>query len=150
MAHEPNRSTSDVQVRSGSFTIAWILLAVAVVVNIVAFFLNWYDRPWFDEVIHAYTLFALTSLVGLHLYGNALTGYRWHKPLLVFTLLCVGLALGVFWEWGEWAYDHLFGPKSTIQGKTDTLVDLIMDGIGGLIAGLTMLGALHRSDSRRS
>lgn len=138
---------STAKVRTGSYTIAWILVLIAAALNIVAYFLNWYEMAYFDEAIHAYTFFSLTLLVSLFLYGVSISGYPRHKALLVLTVLCVGLALGVFWEWGEWAFDHLSGPSSTIQGKWDTQTDLLMDGAGALLAALILLVTLKRPDA---
>ena len=130
----------------GSYTVAWVLLAVAAVVNTVGLLLGWFERwAWFDEVTHAYSFFAMALVAGLHLYGPSGIADGRHKALLVFTVLCVGLALGVVWEWGEWAYDHLSGPKNAILGKSDTLTDLIMDGIGAAAAGVLMVAMMRRS-----
>lgn len=135
------------RVRSGGRALAWVLVAIAAALNIAGFVLNWYDRPWFDEAIHAFSLFAFTLLAAIYLYGRALAGYPRHKLLLVLTILCVGLALGVVWEWGEAAYDHLSGPKSTIKGKYDTQMDLLMDAVGALVAGLLMLALVRRTEA---
>lgn len=131
--------------KTGSYAFAWALLAAAVALSTAALFLGWYERwHWFDEVIHAFSFFAATLLLSLYMYGDALTGYLRHRLVLMFAVLCVGLALGVFWEWGEWAYDHLSGKQNVIKGKADTLTDLIMDGLGALAAGLVMFGLLRR------
>ncbi len=66
----------------------------------------------------------------------------------------VGLALtaGVVWEMLEWASDSLVG--TTFQrGNTDTMIDLVVDGLGGLGAGLVwskrrLAAALFRDNGR--
>ena len=144
--HHSHDSADGARARGGSFGLAWALVAVALVVSVVGYFLNWYQRfAYFDEAIHAFSFFSITLLTGLYLYGDALTGYARHKVLLVFTLLCVGLAMGVVWEWAEWGYDRLLADQSNaIKGKADTLADLLVDGAGALAAGIVMLALLRR------
>ena len=112
-----NKTATGTRPKMGGYLLAWLLIAIAIAVNIAGYYFNWYGHTVFDEAIHGFTFFALTLLIGLYLYGTALTGYSLHKATLVFTVFCVGLSMGVFWEWGEWAYDHLAGPQGTIQGK---------------------------------
>ncbi len=45
------------------------------------------------------------------------------------------------WEVAEWAYDEMVRPNA-IRGKTDTIIDLIMDALGALAAGFACLGTL--------
>ena len=63
--------------------ICWCLVAVAVAGNAAGYWMNLYERlGWFDEVIHFYTMFSLSLLVGLALYDPMLTGRRRHPILL--------------------------------------------------------------------
>lgn len=58
--HAPMRTSSN-------RAIAWVLVAIAAVVNIAAYIFNWYIQFWwFDEVIHAYSIFALTLVLALY------------------------------------------------------------------------------------
>jgi hypothetical protein len=41
----------------------------------------------------------------------------------------------VIWEVAEWAYDQVV-PENAILGKEDTIIDLIMDTIGAVAAGV--------------
>ena len=121
---------------SGSHMGAWVLIGLAVVVNIAGYLLNLYQRWfWFDEVLHGFTILAITYALGLWLYGAVLTGARSHPVLLIVVVACVGLAVGALWEVAEWGYDRWFAPGNLIKGKTDTIVDLVMDTIGAVIAG---------------
>ncbi len=140
--HNPARA---VRVRSGSHAVAWLLLVVAVGVATVGATLGWSDRwVWYDEAIHVFSFFAITLLAALYLYGAAMGGYPRHKLLMVFTVVCVAVTLGVAWEWAELAYDRVTGRESVIKGKFDTLLDLVMDGLGGAIAGMLMLAMFGR------
>ena len=121
---------------SGSHMGAWVLIGLAVVVNIAGYLLNLYQRwAWFDEVLHGFTILAITYALGLWLYGAVLTGARSHPVLLIVVVACVGLAVGALWEVAEWGYDRWFAPSNLIKGKTDTIMDLVMDTIGAVVAG---------------
>ncbi len=119
----------------GNRIIAWWLLAIAVLANIAGYVFNLYRQfVWFDEVVHAYTIFAITLVLALFLYGAALTGAGDHTLLLVLVIASVGLALGALWEVAEWAYDQVVSGNA-IKGKTDTIIDMIVDTLGALVAG---------------
>ncbi len=116
--------------------VAWGLLAIAVLANIAGYLWNLYDRFWwFDEVVHGYTSFALTLALGLVLYGAVLTGVHRHRLPLILAIAGLGLAVGALWEVAEWAYDQVV-PADAILGKRDTIIDLIMDTIGAVAAGV--------------
>lgn len=100
------QSAEELNVSTADRWVAWGLLAGAVVGNISGYTANLYSR-WsaFDEVIHAYTIMAITVLLGLWAYGDVLTGFRRHAFLLIVTIGPFGLALGALWEVAEWLYD---------------------------------------------
>jgi len=143
------RSTSDKRAMSttpGNRTIAWVLLGIAVAANIGGYVFNWYTKfVWFDEAIHAYTIFALTLVLALFAYGAVLTGAHTHAFLLVVVIASIGLAIGGLWEVAEWLYDMLLTRQNTIKSVPDRLIDLVMDTIGGVIAGWVALRMLKRS-----
>ncbi len=93
--------------------------------------------------MHSYFSFALTLVLALYAYGALLTGRRRHEVLLVLTLAGLGLALGTLWEMVEWVYDLLVATDA-IQDKTDTMIDLSMDALGGVIAGFVSLRMLGK------
>lgn len=118
-------------------TIVWVFLAIALLVNIAGYAWNLYDRlEWFDEVLHAYTTFALTLPVVLLLYDVTLKGIHSHPVLFVLTAASLGVFVGVLWEIAEWAYDQMV-PENVILGKLDTIIDLVMDILGSVVAGIT-------------
>lgn len=151
MDNEIRQPPSAVHVRSGSYALAWVLLLVGIGVAVTGVLLGWAQRwVWYDEAIHTYNFFAASLVLGLHLYGRSLTGYPRRKLLIVLTLLCLAVTLGVVWEWAELAYDRLSGRESVIKGKFDTLLDLAMDGLGGAIAGIVMLTMLRPARPERA
>ena len=116
--------------------IVWGFVVVAIVANAAGYALNLYDRlRWFDEAIHTYTSFALTLLLALLLYGDVLGGVRRSPFLLVLTVASLGIAIGALWEIAEWGYDQQV-PENAILGKTDTIIDMILDSLGSLAAGI--------------
>lgn len=124
-------------ITAGEKTTAWILLAIAVAANAAGYFLNWFGQiAWYDDVVHGYTIFALTLVLALYLYGASLIGAVDHALLFVLTAASIGLAIGGLWEVAEWAYDQWFASGNAIQGKRDTILDLVWDSLGALAAGV--------------
>lgn len=102
-----------------------VLLALAALVNLLGYTLNlWHDRTVFDELVHAFTVFATVAALG-NWYA------RKHMPAanvnLAALMMCAGLVLGVAWEAFEW----LIG---IIGNRHDTMMDLVMDMLGALLA----------------
>lgn len=130
---------------SGNTTIAWILLAIGIAAAVAGIFFNWYSQfVWFDEVIHAYNFFAMTLLLALYLYGDVLTGAPQHSFVLILTVALIAVGLGGLWEVGEWLYDTWFTQPNTIKSQADRLIDLLMDGLGGLVAGWVLVSMVKK------
>ena len=120
--------------------IVWGFLAIAALVNIAGYLWDLYQQFWwFDEALHAYTTFALTLPLALLLYGVVLHGAQTRPILFILAVASLGIATGALWEIAEWAYDHMV-PENAILGKTDTMIDLIMDITGALAAGIVSRG----------
>ena len=123
------------QTSKSNRAIAWGLLAIAVAANIAGYVFNLYDRfRWFDEAIHGYTTMAITLVLALLLAGGVLVGARDHRLLFVLVAASLGLAIGALWEVAEWAYDQVVA-GNVIKGKRDTIIDLILDSFGAIVAG---------------
>lgn len=45
------------------------------------------------------------------------------------------IAIGALWEIAEWGYDPMT-PTNDILGKRDTMIDLILDTLGAVVAGI--------------
>lgn len=103
-----------------------LLLAVAATVNGTGYALTlWHDRTMFDEVVHAFTTFAGLAAISWALvrtYRIDGSGQR-----LWWTLIGIGVLLGVVWEGFEWLIGIIGSPK-------DTAIDLAMDMLGALAA----------------
>lgn len=63
------------------------------------------------------------------------------QPFRFFCLLALVMAVGVFWEFHEYALGHLLNASFKFQGDlADTMSDLLMDTLGGVVAGLYLFG----------
>ncbi len=71
------------------------------------------------------------------------TGYASEQSLTSSTRITragtgVGIALGALWEVAEWGFDQI-APGDVIKGKHDTIIDIVMDTAGALLAGILAL-----------
>jgi len=111
-----------------------LLLIVAATVNAAGYIVGlWHERTMFDEIVHAFTTFAgMTALIWLATRdGRLLHGAS--ALSIVVSALFGGLILGLVWEGIEWAI-------GIIGDRRDTLVDLAMDSLGAVTAGLLFTG----------
>lgn len=121
---------------------AWCLAAALVLANAAGYAFDLYGRFWwFDRVLHGCTLFALTFWGAVILCGRALNGPANHRLTRVLLIAGLGVALGAWWEFAEWGFDHLV-PANVIKGKYDTVVDLVVDTIGAVLAACWSLRVL--------
>ena len=124
--------------------LAWGLLVIGLLASGAGAVWNLYSKIfWYDEVVHGYNFFALALVVAVYAYGPVLTGANRHGFLLVLAIGGLGLALGALWEIAEWAYDQLVRPNAILP-KTDTIIDLIVDTVGALAAGVVRLRMLRK------
>ena len=129
----------------GNRTLAWILLAIGIAAAVAGIFFGWYSQFWwFDEAIHAYNFFAMTLVLSLYLYGIVLTGAQQHSLVLILTVGLIAVGIGGLWEVAEWLYDIWFTQQSTIKSVPDRLIDLLMDGLGGLVAGWVLVSMVKK------
>jgi VanZ family protein len=125
------------------------VVVLAALVNAAGYVWNLYDRFWlFDEAVHSYTIFALTLPLGFIAFYAVLDALREHRWQFIFAIASFGIAIGALWEVAEWAFDQIVA-GNVIKGKTDTIVDIIIDSIGALLAGwLSVWVSKDRVDGR--
>lgn len=112
--------------------LARALAALALATNTAGYAFDLYHKFWwFDRVLHAGTILAMTFWLALFVCARSLHPRQGHRLLAVFLLACVGIALGALWEVAEWAADLVL-PGDVIKGKNDTIIDLVMDTAGAL------------------
>ena len=122
---------------------AWGLAAALAVANAAGYAFDLYARFWwFDRVLHAATIFALTYWSTVFVLRRVLTGVERHRPLLAVTIACVGVAVGAWWEVAEWGFDRV-APGDVIKGKYDTIIDLVVDTLGAALGAWLSLSALR-------
>ena len=135
----------DVQATTRGRVIAWILLTILSLMNVAGYVLDLYARFWwFDRILHGCTIFAVTFWLALFMCNLVLRGGRGRDVLVVLMIASVGLAIGALWEVAEWAFDRI-APGDVIKGKHDTIIDIVMDTAGAVLAGLASLTFLKPS-----
>ena len=115
-----------------------LLFLVAAAVNAAGYIFSLWKSPvWFDEAVHAGTSFTIMAAVGWLLLGRSRLSASGQKSRFILAVGAIGIALGIGWELFEW----LIG----IIGDTrDTIVDLVMDTIGALLAALFCAWSVDR------
>ena len=127
------------QATAAGRVIAWTLLVALGAANIAGYAFDLYRQFWwFDRVLHACTVLAVTLWLALFVFGRALKGERGHGVLVVLLIASLGIALGALWEVAGWGFDRI-APGDVIKGKHDTIVDILMDTAGAVLAGLLAL-----------
>ena len=126
-------------------SIAWALLVALGAANAAGYVLDLYQRFWwFDRILHGCTIFAVTFWLALLMCNRVLRGGRGQDVLVVLMIASVGLAIGALWEVAEWGFDRI-APGDVIKGKHDTIIDIVMDTAGAVLAGLASLPFLRPS-----
>lgn len=108
---------------------------------------------FYDKIIHfgnsgLFAIIAFLAVYVLKMTCRVKTG----AVVNMLTILFITLGIGAFWEILEFASDQVFGQGA--QGSPqmapleDTMWDLIVDGLGGLLGGI--FGAWYMKVSRRS
>lgn len=99
-------------------------------------FAFYYTVPGWDIVTH-YTTSLFLAVSALILLQKAYPQLLMQAPkvLVVLAMIMFSLGLGSLWEIGEFASDYLRGTDFQ-HGLTNTMQDLIVDMIAGLIVGI--------------
>ncbi len=127
------------QATAAGRVIAWTLLVTLGAANVAGYAFDLYRQFWwFDRVLHACTVLAVTLWLALFVFCRALKGERRYGFLVVLLVASVGIAVGALWEVAEWSFDQI-APGDVIKGKHDTVIDIIMDTAGAVLAGTLVL-----------
>ncbi len=100
---------------------------------------DFYERLWWwDLALHG------SSAVGFGLTGFLFVfmlfeGDRFAAPpsAIAFITFCVSMTVGAIWEVFEFSMDTSFGLNMQKSGLNDTMIDLMLNAVGGLVASLT-------------
>jgi uncharacterized membrane protein YjdF len=118
-------------------TVAWGLAAALLTANVAGYVFDLYSAFWwFDRVLHAATILALTFWLAVMFLGEGIREGR--TVLFVLMVASVGIAVGALWEVAEWVFDR-FASGDVIKGKDDTVIDIVMDTVGAVAAAALAL-----------
>jgi hypothetical protein len=119
------------------------LFVLAALLNATGWVWNLFGMPGpYDEIVHAYTTFAITLALSFLVYGSMLNIFRNHTLLYLVTITSFGIAIGALWEVTEWSAGKILNTQ-VIESLDDTIIDLVMDTIGAGLAALISLWALR-------
>lgn len=120
------------------------LFVLAALLNALGWVWGLFYMPGpYDEIVHAFTTFAIALALSFLVYGSMLNLFRHHKILYLLTIASFGIAIGALWEVTEWSAGKILSTK-VIGSLDDTIIDLIMDSLGAGLAALTSLWALQQ------
>lgn len=124
----------------------------------LAFFLHigglafgWYNKfKFYDVVLHIYG----TMLIALLGFMFVYTLYYLGKIKLslrmigIFTFI-FAMAIGGLWEIAEFTTDHVLGTNAQMGSLTDTMGDLIFDGVGGILVAFFGMWYVQKTPEKR-
>ena len=136
------------------FEVEVVLLFLMLMDMTLGNMLGFYVRmPWYDKALHLGNSMLVGGIAFFAVYVAHATHRMQFKPWSDgVAILLLTLGLGAVWEIGEYAADQLVGARS--QGSpgmsplADTMADLMLDGLGGLLAAV--IGPLYIRYSARS
>lgn len=102
-----------------------------------------YDPGPYDEITHAFTIFAFTLAFSFLVYQPLLSVFRDHKLLYIVAIASFGIAIGGLWEVAEWTAGKIL-QMEVIESLDDTITDLIMDALGAVLAAIVSFWALRQ------
>ena len=119
------------------------LFVLAALLNAAGWVWGLFNAPGlYDEIVHGFTIFALTLAFGFLVYRPMLDIFRQHKLLYLLTIVSFGIAVGALWEIIEWSAGQVL-PIQVVPGLEDTIINLVMDSLGAVFAALLSLWALR-------
>lgn len=119
------------------------LFVLSALINAGGWAFDLYNKPGpYDEIAHAFTIFALTLALGFLVYGRLMSNFHGRYMLFVLTIASFGIAIGALWEVAEWLSDFVL-PQQIVSGLNDTITDIILDSLGAIAASLLSVRTLH-------
>ena len=128
-------------------TIFSLLFVLASIANAAGWVWNLFRNAkliWYDEVVHGFTMCTIGLVIGFWIHfartQRDAAAHRRTQPggPLVLTVVLAALAIGIGWELVEWAFN-------IIGSAWDTFMDLVMDTLGGLVAGVLAAWAIRNN-----
>ena len=103
------------------------LFVLAALLNAGGWVLGRFYQPGlYDEIVHAFTTFAVTLALSFLAYCSMVTIFRNHKLLYLLTITTFGIGIGALWEVAECTAGIVLLTE-VIESLNDRIIDLIMD-----------------------
>lgn len=119
--------------------LGWALMTIALGAYVAANMLDLWDAyPWYDRIMHPFTGFAITIMIGNFLYPKIFRRPGTHPVFLIFAIASLGVMAGVIWEIYEWIREF-YTPTDTVKGKLDTMIDIVLDMVGSILGAIIVL-----------
>ena len=119
-----------------------ILVTLALLIHIggevtAAYFI----MPHYDTLAHftSSLLIACIAFVAIYALDRYWEGLSMDIYVMAFFVVIMAMAMGVCWEFSEWASD-IYGGNWAQRGNLDTMGDLLIDTLGGII--MAIIGVL--------
>lgn len=135
--------------RNYNITLPWVLdllIALALFLHIGGGVLNAYHIiPGYDTITHfvSSVFVAFLAFVVIYILDEYWEGLHMDKYAMAFVVVVTTMAMGVVWEFNEWATDLIFGTNEQ-WGLNDTMKDLLVDTIAGVVMGLAGVSLMKR------
>ncbi len=122
-----------------------ILITVALVLHVGGGLLGAYGISHYDILTHFVSSFliAFIAFVIIFILDEYWDGLKMDKYAMAFVVIITTIAIGVVWEFNEWITDLVFG-TSEQWGYTDTLKDLFVDTIAGVLMAFIGVSMIKR------
>lgn len=124
--------------RNYKVTLPWVfdlMITIALFLHFAGGILSlYYILPFYDKIAHLVSsvLIAFLAFVIIYILDEFWEGLHMDKYAMAFFVVMTTMAMGVIWEFNEWTTDLIFGTNEQ-WGLQDTMTDLLIDTIGGLI-----------------
>ncbi len=132
-----------------NITLPWILdtlIAFALFLHIGGVVLNVYHTiPYYDSLTHFVSaiLVAFLAFVSIYILDKYWKGLHMNKYAMAFIVIIFTMAMGVIWEFFEWATDILFQTQEQ-WGLQDTMKDLFIDTIAGIFIAIVGVNLIKK------
>jgi hypothetical protein len=137
--------------RQWHITIPWFvtfLIALTLFFHVAGYVFEWYliFYPYYDKIAHfvasiTIALLGFLMVLILHRYGDM----KCSRGMTIFYIVIFTLALGAIWEIIEYFLDF-FLHTGLQHGNDDTMIDLVIDLLGGILVAVLGGNYLKRRD----
>jgi uncharacterized membrane protein YjdF len=122
------------------------MITAALFVHIAGGILSlYYTIPHYDDIAHFVSsiLVAFLAFVVIYILDEYWEGLHMDKYAMAFFVVMTTMAMGVVWEFNEWTTDLIFGSNEQ-WGLNDTMTDLLIDTIGGIIMAVVGVNLIKK------